>query len=135
MYLLDTDVVSELREKERNAGVAAFVSRATEGKLYVSVISLGKLRYGVERIRWRGDATQADVLDVWLGQMMEIFSGHVIPFDAECAHVWGRMRVPNEENAIDKQIASIARVNDLTLVTRYTTHYLSTGVQLENPFA
>ena len=135
MYLLDTDVLSELRKKKRNAGVAAFVSRATDGKLYVSVISLGELRYGVERIRWRGDATQADVLDVWLGQMMEIFSGYVIPFDAECAHVWGRMRVSNEENAMDKQIASIAWVNDLTPVTRNTRHYLSTGVRLENPFA
>ena len=116
MYLLDTDVISELRKKKCNAGVTAFVARATEGELYVSVISLGELRRGVERIRWRGCATRADVLNLWLGQMMELFSRHVLAFDAECAQVWGRMRMSNEENALDKQIASIAWVNDLTLV-------------------
>jgi predicted nucleic acid-binding protein len=57
-----------------------------------------------------------------------------LPFDEEIAHVWGRLRVPNPENALDKQIAATALIHDLAVVTRNTAHYTSTGVRLRNPF-
>jgi len=135
MYLLDTDVVSELRKgRNGNAGVRAFMSATHGADLYLSVITLGELRRGVERIRWRGDTDQANVLETWLDKILENFSQQVLAFDADCAHVWGRMRVPHEENPIDKQIAAIAWVNNLTLVTRNVRHHTGTGVAVENPF-
>lgn len=135
MYLLDTDVVSELRKgRSGNAGVRTFMSAVSGTDLYLSVITLGELRRGVERIRWRGDATQSGMLETWLETLLESFSQQLLPFDADCAHVWGRMRVPHEENAIDKQIAATAWVNNLTLVTRNVRHHAGTGVTVENPF-
>jgi toxin FitB len=62
------------------------------------------------------------------------FEDAIISFDEETAHVWGRLRVPNRENPLDKQIAATALINDLTVVTRNVAHYSPTGVRLLNPF-
>ena len=138
MYLVDTDVVSEIRKAANaNPGVRAFFANASHEslELYLSVITIGELRQGVERIRHRGDAAQARRLERWLAQVTTTYAQAILPFDEECAQVWGRLRVPNPENPLDKQIAATALIHDLAVVTRNTAHYAATGVRLLNPFS
>jgi len=137
MYLIDTSVVSETRKKERaNPGVARFFDRvAASGEpVYLSAISVGELRRGVELIRHRGDADQAKRLDTWLTTVLDQYGENILPFEADAAQVWGRLRVPNPGNELDKQVAATALVSDLTVVTRNTADFESTGVKLINPF-
>jgi toxin FitB len=137
LYLVDTDVISEIRRGEKaNPGVRAFFSDASREAvdLYLSAVTIGELRQGVERMRHRGDATQAKRLERWLRQVTTAYSEAILPFDEEIAHVWGRLRVPNPENPLDKQIAATALIHDLAVVTRNTRHFASTGVRLHNPF-
>jgi predicted nucleic acid-binding protein len=138
VYLVDTDVISEIRKGEKaHDGVREFfeVARRDAIPLYLSVVSVGELRTGVERLRHRGDIKQADLLERWLRQVTQSYADAILPFDEETAHVWGRLRVPNPENPLDKQIAATALIHDLTVVTRNTEHFAPTGVRLNNPFA
>jgi predicted nucleic acid-binding protein len=137
VYLVDTDVISEVRKGDKaNAGVLAFFRNAARNNatLYLSVITLGEMRQGVEIIRHRGDTPQATRLERWLERVVHDYGDAILPFDEEAAHIWGRLRVPHPENPLDKQIAATALIYDLTVVTRNTVHYGSTGVQLLNPF-
>jgi predicted nucleic acid-binding protein len=137
MYLLDTDVISEARKGEKaNPGVRTFLREATRNGsvLFLSVISIGELRRGVEVIRYRGDGPQAARLERWLDRVSTDFGDTILPFDQEAAHVWGRLRAPNAENPLDKQIAATALIHDLTVVTRNVSHYQATGARLLNPF-
>lgn len=137
MYLIDTNVVSEARKKDgSNAGVVGFFDRvvASSEPVYLSVVSIGELRRGIELVRHRGDSRQAERLEAWLTVVLDQYGDHILPFDADAAQVWGRLRVPNPGHELDKQIAAIALVNDLTVVTRNIADFKSTGVKLVNPF-
>jgi toxin FitB len=137
MYLIDTDVISEARKAQKsNAGVRQlFQDVARNGdSLYLSVITIGELRQGVESVRHHGDEVQARMLERWLNGVTSKFGNAILPVDAEIAEIWGRLRVPNAENPLDKQIAATALINDLTVVTRNTAHFAPTGVQVLNPF-
>ncbi|HEY7641097.1 MAG TPA: type II toxin-antitoxin system VapC family toxin [Steroidobacteraceae bacterium] len=137
MYLIDTDVVSEARKGDKaNPGVRAFFSDAArdDAELYISAVTIGELRQGVEALRHRGDAPQAKRLERWLDRVSGDFRETILPFDQEAAHVWGRLRVPNCENPLDKQIAATALIHDLVVVTRNVAHYQATGVRILNPF-
>jgi predicted nucleic acid-binding protein len=137
MYLVDTNVISEARKKSKaNPGVMQFFSRATSTgePVYLSVISVGELRRGIEIIRLRGDAEQAALLEDWLTVVLDQYADNVLGFDATSAQVWGRLRVPNPEHALDKQIAATALVHDLTVVTRNAADFAGTGVKVMNPF-
>jgi toxin FitB len=137
MYLVDTDVISEIRKGEKaHAGVREFFEVASRyaRPVYLSVVTVGELRTGVERLRHRGHVKQAGLLDRWLRQVTNTYADAILPFDEEIAHVWGRLRVPNRENPLDKQIAATALIHDLTVVTRNTLHFAPTGVRLKNPF-
>ena len=138
MYLVDTDVVSELRKKDKaNPGVAAFFSDAAvrDLPLYMAAVTVGELRRGVELIRHRGDPSQARSLERWLEGLVAEYGDNILPFDADAAQIWGRLRVPHPENPLDKQIAATALLYDLVLVTRNVRHFASTGVRLLDPFA
>ena len=137
VYLIDTNDVSEARKKANaNSGVADFFAHASaaDEPVYLSSVSVGELRRGVEIIRHRGDASQANLLEAWLTVVLEQFGDNILAFDANAAQVWGRLRVPRADYELDKQIAAIALVNDLTIVTRNTADFDGTGVRLMNPF-
>jgi predicted nucleic acid-binding protein len=137
MYLVDTDVISELRKGDKgNTGVRQFFQDAERNAtpLFLSAVTIGELRKGVESVRHRGDEPQARLLERWLNRVTGTFQDAILGFDEEAAEIWGRLRVPNPENPLDKQIAATALINDLTVVTRNTAHYVPTGVQLLNPF-
>jgi toxin FitB len=137
MYLIDTDVISETRKKSRaNAGVTRFFVEcvANEVPVFISVITVGEVRRGVELIRHRGDISQADNLDTWLNALLVDYADYVLDFSLEEAQVWGRLRVPKAENPLDKQIAATALTHDLKLVTRNVAHFEGLGVTLLNPF-
>lgn len=137
MYLIDTNVISDLRKKTRaNRGVISFFQKINDSKqeIYLSVISIGELRRGVELIRHRGDIEQAKLLENWLERLLSDYSEKILELDTVSAQLWGRLRVPNPENSIDKQIAAIALVHDLIVVTRNITDFDSTGVATFNPF-
>jgi predicted nucleic acid-binding protein len=138
VYLIDTDVISEARKGvNANAGVRRFFASAAREStpLYLSVITLGELRQGVERIRYRGDRAQASTLERWLQRVTAVYSDAILPLEEDTADIWGRLRVPHAENPLDKQIAATALLYDLTVVTRNTVDYESTGVRLLNPFS
>jgi predicted nucleic acid-binding protein len=135
MYLVDTDVISEARKGDKaNPGVRAFFGSAVAARIYLSVITVGEIRQGIERLRHRGDSKQADVLEQWLNKLMIEYDDTILPFDLDIADIWGRLRVSNPENPLDKQIAATALIYNLTLVTRNVAHYTGTGVQVQNPF-
>jgi len=137
MYLIDTNVISEARKRDKaNPGVIGFFERAqADGDLlYVSVITLGEIRRGIELIRHRGDAIQARQLESWLALLLREFEDHILDFAHDEAQVWGRLRVPHPEDAIDKQIAATALTYDLTLATRNINDFEGSGIRLQNPF-
>ncbi|MGH8140699.1 MAG: type II toxin-antitoxin system VapC family toxin [Steroidobacteraceae bacterium] len=138
MYLLDTDVISEARKGGRaNPGVRAFFDKvaADAAAVHLSVITLGELRQGVERIRHRGDEPQARLLERWLQRVVANYADSILSFDEDAADIWGRLRVPNPHNPLDKQIAATALLYGLTVVTRNDSHYADTGVPVLNPFS
>ena len=138
MYLIDTDVISELRKRDKaNPGVISFFKEvaSSDAPPYVAAVTIGELRRGIELVRHRGDVKQAQTLERWLGRLLDDFADSVLAFDADMAQVWGRLRVPHPENPLDKQIAATALIHDLVLVTRNVKHFSETGVKLFNPFA
>lgn len=137
MYLLDTNVISEIRKGERaNPGVQVFFRQAiTNGdKLFLSVVTIGELRRGLELIRHRNDHRQANQLESWLETILPHYQDAIIGIDADIAQLWGRLRVPHYEHELDKLIASTALLYDLTVVTRNVDDFAGTGTQLLNPF-
>ena len=137
MYLVDTNVISEARKKSKaNTGVRAFFKQAIEDEtwIFLSVVTVGELRRGVESIRYRGDVRQANQLEKWLENLMAEYQDHILDINQDIAQLWGRLRAPHPENALDKQIAATALIYELTVVTRNHKDFVKTGVRVLNPF-
>lgn len=137
MYLIDTNVISEVRKKSKaNKGVRAFFKQAiVKAKpMFISVITVGELRRGIELIRHRGDARQANQLEKWLETLLVEYKDSILDINQDIAQLWGRLGVPHPENSLDKQIAATALIYDLTVVTRNYRDFSKTGVRLLNPF-
>jgi len=134
MFLVDTNVISELRKGNRaDPGVRAFL-KDNDDSLFLPVQAVGELSFGIESLKRKGDVPQAERLQQWLDSVLETFEGRVLNFDQSCALMWGKLRSGNDQNLIDKQIAAMALIYDLTLVTRNIRHYDGTGARVVNPF-
>jgi toxin FitB len=137
MYLVDTNVISEARKKSKaDKGVRAFFKQAIKdgAQVFVSVVTVGELRRGVELIRRRGDVRQAKKLESWLEELLVEYKDYILDINQDIGQLWGKLRVPRPEDALDKQIAATALIYDLTVVTRNHKDFSNTGVRLLNPF-
>jgi hypothetical protein len=133
-YLVDTNVISELRKRERaDPAVQAWFASIADEEIFLSVLTVGEIRQGVERIR-RRDPSAASALDRWLDRVVEMHRDRLVPVDRLVAEEWGRMNVPDPLPVIDGLLAATAKITGLTLATRNVGEVERTGVDLVNPF-
>ncbi len=133
-YLLDTNVLSELRKSDRcDANVRAWARRIPASELWISVLSLGEIRKGIESLR-RKDAPQCVVLERWLGIVEQEFENHILPITEAIADEWGRLQARQSMSIVDSLIAATALVHNLTVVTRNAKDFKAADVPVVNPF-
>jgi toxin FitB len=136
-YLLDTNVVSELRKGSRaDARVIAWFQRRDRRELFLSAITLAELRRGIALIA-RRDSTQGDHLRVWCDRIQRDFgrTGRLLPIRAAEAAAWGELMALRPLPVLDGFLAATAQVHSLTLATRNEADFTGLSVQVENPFA
>ena len=135
MFLLDTNVVSEVRKGRRSdPSVSNWYTGVGESQLFISSLTIGEIRRGIELVRRRGDIEQAEALETWLQTVVEGFSGRILSVDADVADTWGRMSALRPVPVVDGLLAATAEVHDMTLVTRNVSDVEGLGVQVFNPF-
>jgi predicted nucleic acid-binding protein len=133
-YLIDTNVISELRKGDRcDPAVAAWWAKVDENELWTSALVLGEIRRGIELAR-RHDPQKAKGLEAWLEEVIYGFGDRILDLDAQVADEWGRMNAIRPLPVIDALIAATARANSLTFVTRNVSDVQGVGVDLLNPF-
>lgn len=135
MFLLDTNVLSELRAGKRNpsAAVRRWAAGVPAGQLYLSAITVLELEMGVLAME-RKDTSQGRVLRAWLTAVLDQFSAQVLPFGLETARLCAALHVPNRRSERDAMIAATAREHSLTLVSRNTKDFAGCAVDLLNPW-
>ena len=132
-FLLDTNVISEARKPAPDPNVRAWLDSVPEAELYLSVLVVGEIRQGVERLR-RRDPAQAEPYEAWLSVLQRSFADRLVPVTVDVCVEWGRLNVPNPLPVVDGLLAATARHRDWTLVTRNVKDLARTGVRLLNPF-
>jgi toxin FitB len=134
-YLIDTNVWSELQKEQRaNPGVRRWYDGIARNDLSVSVLVVGEVRRGIERLR-RRDPQQANRLEDRLGKLQVTMAGRILPISLAIADRWGRINVPNPFPIVDGLLAATALEHDLILVTRNVRDIERSGVRLLNPFS
>jgi toxin FitB len=135
MYLVDTNVISEVRRQDRcHPNVREWFMTVDTHAIYLSVLVLGEIRAGAERIRQQDHARAAE-LDGWLKQVTEKHKRRILGVDYEVARLWGSMKGKFEVPVIDGLLAATAQVHGLILVTRNIKDIERTGVSYLDPFA
>jgi toxin FitB len=132
-FLLDTSVVSEARKPTPNSDVRAWLASVPEGELYLSVLVVGEIRQGIERLR-RRDPLRAGPYETWLAALLHGFADRLVPVTAEVCEEWGRLNVPDPLPVVDELMAATAKLRDWTFVTRNVAGLARTDVRLLNPF-
>lgn len=133
-YLIDTNVISELRKGKRaDPGVVSWFASLADEEVFLSALTLGEIRRGIESIR-RRDSAAATVLESWLGRISEAHRDRIVPVDRAIAEEWGRMNAPDPLPVVDGLLAATAKVVGLTLATRNTDDIARSGVSFFNPF-
>ena len=134
MFLLDTNVVSELRKTQADPAVVACARSVPAYKLYISAITLLEIETGILRLE-RRDPGQAATLRNWLEvHVMAAFAGRVLSVDGAVARRCARLHVPDRSNECDALIAATALVHDMTVVTRNTRDFAFSGAPVLNPW-
>lgn len=132
MYLLDTNVVSELRKPKPHGAVVAWVRSVPDASLYLASVTIGEIQAGIELTRDQ-DPDKAAELDHWLGLVTASYN--VLPLDGPAFRCWAQlMHRASDTLYEDAMIAAVARVHQLTVVTRNTADFASFGVAVLNPF-
>ena len=132
-FLLDTNIVSELRRPRAHAGLIEWFDAQSAGSLFLSIVTAGEIRQGIEQLR-RRDPRQATLLDRWLNGLAQFYEDRLLFVDGSVIDEWGRMRARRSVPVMDALIAATARVHGLTLVTRNVRDFAGLGVTLLNPF-
>jgi toxin FitB len=133
-YLLDTNVISELRKGKRaDPNVTSWFADLDDEEIFLSVLTIGEIRRGIEGVR-RRDPDSAAVLDRWLALLSEAHGDRILPVNRAIAEEWGRMNVPDPLPVVDGLLAATARVLGLTLATRNVPDVKDTGIELLDPF-
>jgi len=136
-FLLDTNVVSEWVRPRPDAGVVAWLAEADEDRVFISIVTLAELRYGIDRM---ATSQRRRRLDAWLRNELPLrFEGRVLPVDAAIADAWGRLTSLREASgrplaAMDAFIAATVDVHGLTLVTRNVSDFDRTVRAIVNPW-
>jgi predicted nucleic acid-binding protein len=133
-YLLDTNVISEARKRSPDSNVRAWLASVPEPDLYLSVLVVGEIRQGIERLR-RRDPAQAAPYEAWLSTLVHGFAERLVPVTADVCEEWGRLNVPDPLPVIDGLMAATAKLRGWTFVTRNIADLARTEVRLLHPFA
>ena len=133
MYLLDTDVLSALRRRERDPAVARWLQSQRTSDLYLSVVTVGEVERGIVRQR-RRDPAVAEALAGWLDRVLAWYGDRVLGVDLPMARRWGQLSATLGHEGADLLIAATALEHGLTVVTGNTRHFEPTGVEVLNPF-
>lgn len=132
-YLLDTNVVSELRKPKPHGGVVAWLEQLSNDQIFLSAVTAGELQAGVERTR-NTDPGKAEEIEAWVDQL--IATMQLLPMDAACFREWARLMSTRSDELIeDAMIAATARVHGLMVATRDVKHFASLEVAVSNPFS
>jgi len=132
MFLLDTNVVSELRKPRPHGAVVAWIQGVPDNELFISALTLGELQAGAERTR-RQDRKKAESIEAWIDQLSEAYE--VIPMDASMFREWARLMEGRSDHLLeDAMIAATARVQQLIVVTRNVRDFKALAVEVLNPF-
>jgi predicted nucleic acid-binding protein len=131
-FLLDTNVISELRKPKPHGAVVAWLKQLRDEQLLLSAVTLGELQAGIERTRVQ-DTKKALEIESWVDQLAD--SIQVLPMDAQCFREWARLMSGKSDTLVeDAMIAATARVHGLTVATRKERDFAALGVTLLNPF-
>jgi toxin FitB len=133
-FLLDTNVVSELRKTGRDERVLAWFGGVNAEELHVSTLAIGEIRLGIDLLRHRGDHRQAEILEPWLQSLKMDFADRTIGVSTAIAERWGELDARTPLPPIDGLMAATALVHDLIFVTRDTADVAGTGVRVVNPW-
>lgn len=131
-YLLDTNVVSELRKPRPHGAVVAWINDQQDEQLFLSAVTLGELQAGIERTRHQ-DAAKAREIELWADHLASSYQ--ILPMDVACFREWGRIidRKP-DELLEDAMIAATARVHHLIVATRNESDFKRLDIGIVNPF-
>ncbi len=132
MYLLDTNVVSELRKPKPHGAVVAWIQSVPDDQLFISALSFGELQAGAERTR-RQDQGKGATIEAWIDQLSEAYE--VVPMDASMFREWARLMEGRSEHLLeDAMIAATARIRGLVVATRNVRGFKGLAVEVFNPF-
>ncbi|MQP68374.1 PIN domain-containing protein [Niveispirillum sp. SYP-B3756] len=134
MFLLDTVVLSELRKRDRNPGIVAWISEQPTADLFISTVTIGEIERGIGLQRSK-DAAFAASLTTWLDRVLTTYGERILPFDLKAARRWGRLSAGIGHEGADLMIAATGLEHRLTVVTRNVRHFQPTGVATLNPFS
>lgn len=134
-WLIDTNVISEIRKGEGcHPLVAAWWAELADDDLFLSTLTIGEIRKGIEIVRPRNPA-KAEQIEAWLRLLCDSFAERILPVDAQVAQSWGRLCAIRQMPAIDTLLAATALVHGLVLATRNVAHVAGSGARLFDPFS